>query len=157
MPDVARDPRRQARRRRARRRSRPPSASSPRRSASSAARWTELKVFYTSPGFSDERVWLFLATDLSAAAAAPSPSEDERIEIVPWPLDQLDDAIAECEDSKSLIALLWLALARERGIAVGSVTGGRRSAGARPRSAARQGRMLEPWRPSIAAARRSAG
>ena len=27
----------------------------------------------------------------------------------------LDAAIAECEDSKSLIALLWLALARERG------------------------------------------
>ena len=35
--------------------------------------------------------------------------EDERIEIVPWPLDRLDAAIDECEDSKSLIALLWLA------------------------------------------------
>ena len=35
--------------------------------------------------------------------------EDERIEIVPWPLSKLDAAIAECEDSKSLIALLWLA------------------------------------------------
>jgi ADP-ribose pyrophosphatase len=35
--------------------------------------------------------------------------EDERIEIVPWPLDRVDDAIAECQDSKSLIALLWLA------------------------------------------------
>ena len=34
---------------------------------------------------------------------------------MPWPLAELDDAIAECEDSKSLIALLWLALARERG------------------------------------------
>jgi len=41
----------------------------------------------------------------------PEPAhadEDERIEIVPWPLDQLDDAIGQCEDSKSLIALLWL-------------------------------------------------
>jgi hypothetical protein len=28
---------------------------------------------------------------------------------VPWPLDQLDSAISQCEDSKSLIALLWLA------------------------------------------------
>ena len=40
---------------------------------------------------------------------AAEAEEDERIEIVPWPLDELDDAIAECEDSKSLIALLWLA------------------------------------------------
>jgi 8-oxo-dGTP pyrophosphatase MutT (NUDIX family) len=73
-----------------------------------AAGWRELFVFFTSPGFSDERVWLYLATDLSAAHAGAEPDEDERIEIVPWPLERLDDAIAECEDSKSLIALLWL-------------------------------------------------
>jgi 8-oxo-dGTP pyrophosphatase MutT (NUDIX family) len=73
-----------------------------------AAAWEELEVFYTSPGFSDERVWLFLATNLSAAPAA-EPEEDERIEVVPWPLADLDAAIDECEDSKSLIALLWLA------------------------------------------------
>jgi 8-oxo-dGTP pyrophosphatase MutT (NUDIX family) len=72
-----------------------------------AASWEELFVFFTSPGFSDERVWLYLATDLSDAPDA-APEEDERIEIVPWPLDRLDDAIAACEDSKSLIALLWL-------------------------------------------------
>jgi ADP-ribose pyrophosphatase len=72
-----------------------------------AASWEELFVFFTSPGFSDERVWLYLATDLSDAHGA-EPDPDERIEIVPWPLDRLDDAIAECEDAKSLIALLWL-------------------------------------------------
>jgi ADP-ribose pyrophosphatase len=74
-----------------------------------AAQWSEIKVFFTSPGFSDERVWLFLATELSDAGGATGADEDERIEIVPWPLDELDGAIAECEDSKSLIALLWLA------------------------------------------------
>jgi 8-oxo-dGTP pyrophosphatase MutT (NUDIX family) len=73
-----------------------------------AGRWEEIKVVYTSPGFSDERVWLYLATELSDAPDA-EPEEDERIEIVPWPLAELDDAIDECEDSKSLIALLWLA------------------------------------------------
>jgi ADP-ribose pyrophosphatase len=73
-----------------------------------AAQWEELKVFFTSPGFSDERVWLFLATDLSDAPPA-KVEENERIEIVPWPLTELDAAIDECEDSKSLIALLWLA------------------------------------------------
>jgi 8-oxo-dGTP pyrophosphatase MutT (NUDIX family) len=77
----------------------------------SAADWREIMAFFTSPGFSDERVWLYLAEDLSDAEAAEA-EENERIEIVPWPLDQLDRAIAECEDSKSLIALLWLATRR---------------------------------------------
>ncbi|HWF24187.1 MAG TPA: NUDIX hydrolase [Solirubrobacteraceae bacterium] len=73
-----------------------------------AEHWEELKVFFTSPGFSDERVWLFLATDLSDAPPA-EVEENERIEIVPWSLTELDAAIDACEDSKSLIALLWLA------------------------------------------------
>jgi 8-oxo-dGTP pyrophosphatase MutT (NUDIX family) len=79
-----------------------------------ASRWEEIFAFYTSPGFSDERLWIYLAEGLSAAEA-DEPEENERIEIVPWPLAQLDDAIAECEDSKSLIAMLWLALRRARG------------------------------------------
>jgi 8-oxo-dGTP pyrophosphatase MutT (NUDIX family) len=70
--------------------------------------WRELKVFFTSPGFSDERVWLYLAQDLVDDPDA-EPDPGERIEIVPWPLDQLDSAITQCQDSKSLIALLWLA------------------------------------------------
>jgi len=73
-----------------------------------AAAWRELKAFYTSPGFSDERVWLFEATGLADADGGATADEDERIEIVPWPLDRLDEAIAETEDSKTLIALLWL-------------------------------------------------
>jgi ADP-ribose pyrophosphatase len=72
-----------------------------------AAAWEELISFYTSPGFSDERIWLYLATDLSDDPEF-EPDEQEGIEIVPWPRDRLDDAIAQCEDSKSLIALLWL-------------------------------------------------
>ena len=75
-----------------------------------AASWKEIFAFYTSPGFSDERVWLFLATDLTDSGPAEA-DEDERIEIVQWPLARLDQAISECEDSKSLIALLWLASA----------------------------------------------
>ena len=45
---------------------------------------------------------------MSDAAVPGEADEDERIEIVPWPLAALEDAIAECQDSKSLIALLWL-------------------------------------------------
>jgi 8-oxo-dGTP pyrophosphatase MutT (NUDIX family) len=75
-----------------------------------ASEWQEIVSFYTSPGFSDERVWLFLATGLADIGAGDDvhPDEDERIEVVPWPLDRLADAIAECDDSKSLIALYWL-------------------------------------------------
>jgi 8-oxo-dGTP pyrophosphatase MutT (NUDIX family) len=85
-----------------------------------AKTWDELFVFYTSPGFTDERVWLYLATDLSDAEEPGEAEEDERIEIVPWALDRIDDAIEECADSKSLIALLWLKASGRRG------TGGQR-------------------------------
>lgn len=73
-----------------------------------AERWRELLSFYTSPGFSDERVWLFLAEGLDETTGPAEAEEDERIEIVPWALTRLDEAIDQCEDSKSLIALLWL-------------------------------------------------
>ena len=73
-----------------------------------ADRWEELVAFYTSPGFSDELVRLYLAANLSDAPDT-APDEDERIEIVPWPIERLDEALRQCEDSKSLIALLWLA------------------------------------------------
>jgi 8-oxo-dGTP pyrophosphatase MutT (NUDIX family) len=79
-----------------------------------AADWQELKAFYTSAGFSDERIVLYLARGLSDAGEAEA-DENERIEIVRWPLTELDAAIAGCDDAKSLIALLWLARARERG------------------------------------------
>lgn len=73
-----------------------------------AGTWSEICSFWTSPGFSDERVWLYLATDLSDADGGAAPEEDERIEIVPWPRSQLNEAVAGCDDSKTLIALLWL-------------------------------------------------
>lgn len=72
-----------------------------------AADWTEIFCFFTSPGFSDERVWIYLATDLSDRGDAEA-DEDERIEVVPWPREQAAAAISESLDSKTLIALLWL-------------------------------------------------
>jgi 8-oxo-dGTP pyrophosphatase MutT (NUDIX family) len=72
-----------------------------------AEHWEHLKALYTSPGFTDERIDIFLASGLSDIAR-PEVEEDERIEIVPWPLARLDDAIAACEDAKSLIGLLLL-------------------------------------------------
>ena len=63
--------------------------------------------FFTSPGFADERFYLFEATGLRDHRL--QAESDERIEIVRWPLDRLDEAIADCHDSKSLIGLLSLA------------------------------------------------
>ena len=68
--------------------------------------WEPILSFYTSAGFTDERVHLFRATGLHGASA--ESGENERIEIVPWPLARLDEAIAGCRDSKSLIGLMWL-------------------------------------------------
>ena len=70
-----------------------------------AATWKHLTSFYTSPGFADEEVHLYLATDLSDAEA--EAEENERIEIEAIPLADLDDAIARCRDAKSLVGLLW--------------------------------------------------
>lgn len=71
----------------------------------SAAEWRELKRFYTSPGFADEQVIVYLATDLTDCDPG-HPDESERIESVRAPIADLDRVIAECRDAKSLVGLL---------------------------------------------------
>ncbi len=65
-----------------------------------------LHSYFSSVGSFDEEVHLFLATDLSDGDA--ESGEDERIEVVRWPLRRLDQAIAETRDAKTLIGLLLL-------------------------------------------------
>jgi 8-oxo-dGTP pyrophosphatase MutT (NUDIX family) len=72
-----------------------------------ARRWEPIVTYYTGAGFTDERVHLFAATDLFEARA--ESEENERIEVVRWPLPRLDEAIGECRDAKTLIGLQWLA------------------------------------------------
>jgi ADP-ribose pyrophosphatase len=71
-----------------------------------ARSWRAVKSFYTSPGFTDEVIHVFLAEDLYDEEA--EAEENERIELVELPLSELDGAIDECRDSKTLIGLLWL-------------------------------------------------
>jgi ADP-ribose pyrophosphatase len=71
----------------------------------SARTWKHLTTFWCSPGFSDERIWVYLATDLYDEHA--EADENERIQIEVVPLTELDDVIRRCEDAKSLIGLLW--------------------------------------------------
>ncbi len=72
-----------------------------------ARSWEPILTYYTGAGFTDERVHLFAATELYEEDA--DSGEQERIEVVPWPLDRLDEAIEECRDAKTLIGLFWLA------------------------------------------------
>jgi 8-oxo-dGTP pyrophosphatase MutT (NUDIX family) len=75
-----------------------------------AARWEPIKAYVSSAGMSDEVVHLFHATGLSDREA--EADENERIEIVKWPLADLDGALSATRDSKTIIALLWLMLDR---------------------------------------------
>lgn len=72
-----------------------------------AREWQELKRFYPAPGFATEEMTLFLATGL-VRVEGHTPDPEERIEVVAWPLSDLDGAIAACSDGKSLIGLLFL-------------------------------------------------
>jgi ADP-ribose diphosphatase len=68
--------------------------------------WVEVATFFTSPGYTDEKMHLFLATGVDEGDAQPEGSED--IEIVRVALDDLPQLVAECEDAKTLAGLLLL-------------------------------------------------
>jgi 8-oxo-dGTP pyrophosphatase MutT (NUDIX family) len=71
-----------------------------------AGRWEHLKTYLSSAGFTDEEVHLFLATDLRDEPG--KEIEDERIDVEPRPLAELETVIEECRDAKTLIGLLLL-------------------------------------------------
>jgi ADP-ribose pyrophosphatase len=71
-----------------------------------ADRWESILVFHPTVGYSDELVHLFAATGLRESDVEPDPGE--RIEIVAWPLADLDAAIAATTDAKTLLGLAWL-------------------------------------------------
>ncbi len=70
-----------------------------------AESWEHLKTFWTSPGFTDEEIHVYLATELSDERA--EAEENERIEVDRVPLAEIDDVIGRCRDGKSLVGLLW--------------------------------------------------
>ncbi|MCW3015391.1 MAG: hydrolase [Solirubrobacterales bacterium] len=71
-----------------------------------ASEWEHLKTFYPSVGVNRETVEIYRASGLSDEHA--DSGEHERIEIVAWPLDDLDGAIAATKDAKTLIGLFLL-------------------------------------------------
>jgi ADP-ribose pyrophosphatase len=70
-------------------------------------RLRHLTTIYTTPGFTDERIHLFLATDL--ATGTTNLDHDEFVEVVIMPLSQVLAAIRDGRiiDAKSISALLY--------------------------------------------------
>ncbi len=79
----------------------------------SARRLLKLSEFYTSPGFSNEVLHLYLALDLEEREAAPE--EDEFLEVERMALPEALSAVERLEirDSKTVagiaLASLWVA------------------------------------------------
>ena len=75
-----------------------------------ATRWERITSYVSSAGMSDEVVHVFHATGLTDRSA--ESDENERIEIVRWPLADLAGALAATRDAKTIIGLQWLLLDR---------------------------------------------
>ncbi len=70
-----------------------------------AARWEKLAEFFTTPGFCEEKLWVYLATELTETTQ--SLEDDEMVEVVRVPFGRALEMIAtgEIEDAKTIIGL----------------------------------------------------
>jgi ADP-ribose pyrophosphatase len=73
----------------------------------SAERWEHVRSFYSSPGTLYERIHLLFATGLGDDDSRYA-DDQARIEVRRVEFDELDRAIAVCEDGKSLVGLMEL-------------------------------------------------
>jgi ADP-ribose pyrophosphatase len=74
-----------------------------------AARLERLTSIWTTPGFTNEVIHLYLATGLTTGE--PSRERDEFIEVVPQPLSRVLALIrdGEIRDAKTVVAILYMA------------------------------------------------
>lgn len=74
-----------------------------------AQRIEHLTTIFTTPGFTDERIHLFLATGIRGGTAAPNA--DELIETVAVPMSRALGMVrdGEIRDGKTVVALLYVA------------------------------------------------
>jgi ADP-ribose pyrophosphatase len=85
-----------------------------------AGTWRKLGEFYSAPGFTDELMHLYLASDLTPADpdGRLGPDEDERL-ILEWHPWQEAVHMAETggiRDAKSIVGLFWLARVIAKGV-----------------------------------------
>jgi ADP-ribose pyrophosphatase len=74
-----------------------------------AETFEHLTTIYTTPGFTDEQIHLFVATQVTVGEPRPAP--DEFIEVKEVRLSQALDMIrtGEVQDAKSIVAILYAA------------------------------------------------
>ena len=74
-----------------------------------AGKFEKLSEFFVSPGFCEEKMWLYLATDLTETAQRLE--DDELIEVVRLSIDRALQMITdgEIEDAKTIIVLMLAA------------------------------------------------
>lgn len=77
-----------------------------------ASEMTYITSFYTSPGFADEIIHLYLATGLKKADEPLETDEDEFVEIMECTLEEAQKLINEKKiyDAKTAYALLYLSV-----------------------------------------------
>jgi ADP-ribose pyrophosphatase len=68
-----------------------------------------LTTLWTTPGFTDEAIHLFVATDLTTTA--PNREADEFIDVVPRALSEVLEMIGDGEicDAKTVVGILYMA------------------------------------------------
>jgi ADP-ribose pyrophosphatase len=73
---------------------------------------TKIASFYTSPGFADEQMHIYLAKDLKKLENPPALDEDEFIEILELTLDEAKRYVKNerIQDAKTNYAVLYLEL-----------------------------------------------
>jgi len=73
-----------------------------------ASKWEELYTFYTSPGFCDEKIYLYLAQDMKEAFS-PTGDAEENIKVETVSLHDAHSMIEnfEIKDGKTIIAMQY--------------------------------------------------
>jgi ADP-ribose pyrophosphatase len=132
-----------------------------------ARTWQKLAEFYSAPGFTEELMHLYLATDLEAASADGrlGPDEDERLilEWRPWREAVAAVVDGEIRDAKSVAGLLWLERIRRAedtpaaGAALASIDGHPESRSGDPVTVSYGLTQREVVGASVSMARRSTG
>jgi 8-oxo-dGTP pyrophosphatase MutT (NUDIX family) len=76
-----------------------------------AGTWRKLGRFWTAPGFTEEEMHLYLATDLEQLADYSGPDVDEYLDLVrlPWRKALGMAERGDVQDAKTLVGLFWLA------------------------------------------------
>lgn len=80
-----------------------------------AKKWTKLAAFWPSPGFVQERMTIYLATELTAGTA--TPMDDERIESRWFTRPEIERLIetGKVQDAKTLVGYYrWLNLSKKK-------------------------------------------